>query len=195
MLRDCRPTLKAHAFRARGKTNRLTACNGTGLAAGLTSYRTAGLTGSAPAASDSTAGQAILTAHFPPATAAADQVLLRFDHPVAGDRSLLATVQSQLAGSPVFASISGPLGAGAETASQPDRRFVSSDGRTVQYFAVLRAGPVGSTAAVSAIPEARAAIDRVWEPRPTASPARTRHACAVTPAASVRFAPPGAGRA
>ena len=35
MLRDWRPTLKAHAFRARGKTNRLTACNATGVQDGF----------------------------------------------------------------------------------------------------------------------------------------------------------------
>src|SRR5262249_39774761 len=29
MLRECRPTLKADAFRPRGKVNRLTVCNGT----------------------------------------------------------------------------------------------------------------------------------------------------------------------
>ena len=34
VLGDCRPTLKAHTFRARSKANRLTACNGIGSGAG-----------------------------------------------------------------------------------------------------------------------------------------------------------------
>jgi len=118
-----------------------------GLTAGLTFYKTAGLGGSVPAGSDSALGQAVLTAHSPPADAGSDEVLIRFDHPLAGDRSLLETVQSQLSGAPVFASIS---------AAQ-----VSPDGRTLRYFAALRAGPAGSTAAASAIPAARSAVDGI----------------------------------
>jgi RND superfamily putative drug exporter len=37
-------------------------------------------------------------------------------------------------------------------------QFISPDGRTVQYYAVLRAGPVGSTAAANSIPQANAAL-------------------------------------
>jgi putative drug exporter of the RND superfamily len=37
-------------------------------------------------------------------------------------------------------------------------QFISPDGRTVQYYAVLSAGPVGSTAAAGAIPQARDAV-------------------------------------
>ena len=40
-------------------------------------------------------------------------------------------------------------------------QFISPDGRTVQYYAVLRAGPVGSAAAAGAIPQAQAALDAV----------------------------------
>lgn len=39
--------------------------------------------------------------------------------------------------------------------------FISSDGRTVRYYAALRAGPSGSTAAAGAIPGARASLAAV----------------------------------
>jgi RND superfamily putative drug exporter len=40
-------------------------------------------------------------------------------------------------------------------------QFISLDGRTVQYYAVLSAGAVGSTAAADQIPQARTALARV----------------------------------
>jgi RND superfamily putative drug exporter len=40
-------------------------------------------------------------------------------------------------------------------------QFISPDGRTVQYYAALRAGPGGSTAAADAIPQARDALAAV----------------------------------
>ena len=89
-----------------------------GLASGLTGYRTAGLSGSAPSNSDSAAGSAVLAAHFAAATSAADQVLLRFEQPVGRDRAKLDQVRSDLAALGVFKSVTGPL--------------VSPDGRTVE---------------------------------------------------------------
>jgi RND superfamily putative drug exporter len=44
---------------------------------------------------------------------------------------------------------------------QRTAQFISPDGRTVQYYAVLRAGAVGSSAASSAIPQAQAALASV----------------------------------
>ena len=116
------------------------------LAAGLIGYRTGGLTNSAPAGSDSAAGAAVLAARFPRANAGSDQLLLRFDSPVR-DTAVLTQVQAQLAAAPVFRSVTGPL--------------TSPDGRTVQYYSVLRAGPVGSTSAANAIPAARDALTAV----------------------------------
>jgi len=40
-------------------------------------------------------------------------------------------------------------------------RFISPDGRTVQYYATFTAGPPGSTGAIDAIPAARTALDHV----------------------------------
>ena len=116
------------------------------LAAGLIGYRTGGLTNSAPAGSDSAAGAAVLAARFPRANAGSDQLLLRFDSPVR-DTAVLTQVQAQLAAAPVFRSVTGPL--------------TSLDGRTVQYYSVLKAGPVGSTSAANAIPAARDALTAV----------------------------------
>jgi len=166
------------------------------LAAGLIGYRTAGLTGGAPAGSDSAAGAAALAAHFPKATVGADQLLLRFTSPVWDDPSVFTQAQTQLADGLAFQSITGPLGPGrgslsaaqlaglhttlgpaaalpqAQRASSPlppalyqayrqTAQFISPDGRTVQYYVVLRAGPVGSTAAADAIPQATAALAAV----------------------------------
>lgn len=40
-------------------------------------------------------------------------------------------------------------------------QFISPDGRTVQYYAVLQAGPVGSPAAAGSVPQARATLAAV----------------------------------
>jgi RND superfamily putative drug exporter len=164
------------------------------LTAGLAGYRTAGLARPAPPGSDSAAGQAALAAHFPKASVGADQLLLRYAVPVWDHPSVLTRAQAQLAASPAFASVTGPLGPGRGTlpaarlatlhqalgpatalspgtpasgrvppalyqAYRATAQFISPDGRTVQYYAALAAGPVGSPAAVAAIPQAQAALD------------------------------------
>lgn len=167
------------------------------LAAGLTGYRTGGLTSStAPTGTDSAAGAAVLAAHFPKATVGADQLLLRFRSPVWDAPVVLAQAQRQFAGAPVFRSITGPLGSGSGSLSaiqlaglhrtlgpaatlpqfptpgspvnptlyaayRATAQFISPDGRTVQFYAVPRAGPVGSTVAADAIPGASAALAAV----------------------------------
>ena len=141
------------------------------LAAGLAGYRTGGLTSTPPAGSDSAAGMAVLDAHFPAATVGSDELLLRYPKSVWDHPSTLTQAQEAVAGDPVFGSVTGPLGPGhgtvtaAELASRhttlgpaSTAQYISSDGRTVQYYAVLRAGPVGSTSAAGAIPHARSAL-------------------------------------
>jgi RND superfamily putative drug exporter len=162
------------------------------LAAGLIGYRTSGLSSTAPAGSDSAAGQAVLAAHFPKATVGSDEILLRFAAPIWDDPATLTRMQQQLAANPDFRSVTGPLGPGSGAvsatelarlrtvlgpaaalqgrpapASEPatlyraylaTAQFISPDGRTVQYYAVLSAGPVGSTTAAGAIPQARDAV-------------------------------------
>jgi putative drug exporter of the RND superfamily len=114
-----------------------------GLAAGLVGFRTAGVTNAAPAGTDSSAGAAVLAAHFS-TSAASDQLLLRFGSSVRDDAALLGRAQAQLAANPVFLSVGTPV--------------TSADARTVRFDAVLRAGPVGSTAAADAVPQASEAL-------------------------------------
>ncbi|HKA50945.1 MAG TPA: MMPL family transporter [Candidatus Dormibacteraeota bacterium] len=116
------------------------------LAAGLIGFRTTSeLSSPPPDGTDSAAGAAVLAAHFPPATPT-DQLLLQYGAPVT-NRAQLDAAQAQLASDPVFSTVSGPV--------------VSPDGRTVLYHAVLRAGPVGSTPAANAVPQATAALAAV----------------------------------
>jgi RND superfamily putative drug exporter len=117
------------------------------LAAGLVGFRTTSEASSPPpAGSDSAAGTAVLAAHFP-RPMASDQLLLRFGAPVSSDPAPLGAAHATLAADPAFQTVSGPV--------------VSLDRRTVQYRAVLRAGPVGSTAAANAVPQATAALAAV----------------------------------
>jgi RND superfamily putative drug exporter len=138
------------------------------LAVGLVGYRTGGLTSSPPAGSDSAAGMSVLDAHFPKATVGSDDLLLRYSTSVWDHPSTLTQAQDTLAADPVFASVSGPLGPGrgtvtaAELASRHNApQFISPDGHTVQFYGVLSAGPVASTSAAGAIPQARAALAAV----------------------------------
>jgi RND superfamily putative drug exporter len=54
-----------------------------------------------------------------------------------------------------------PVDPGRYAAYRGTAQFISPDGRTLQYLAVPRDGPIGSTAAAAAIPQARAALDAV----------------------------------
>ncbi len=116
------------------------------LAAGLIGFRTTSeLSSPPPDGTDSAAGAAVLAAHFPPVTQT-DQLLLQYGAPVT-NLAQLDVAQAQLASDPVFRTVSGPV--------------VSPDDRTILYHAVLRAGPVGSTPAAIAVPQATAALAAV----------------------------------
>ena len=139
------------------------------LGAGLAGYRTTGLSGNPPARSDSAAGAAVIAAHFPQASAGGDEAVFRLSAATWTDPGALARLHGQLASDPVFRSVTGPgvtapsagvTVPGARLARQPasTEQFVSADGRTVQFYVALRAGPPGSPAAVSAVPGARAAV-------------------------------------
>jgi RND superfamily putative drug exporter len=56
---------------------------------------------------------------------------------------------------------SNPAPSSLHRAYRQAAQFVSPNGLTVEYYAVLRAGPVGSTAAADGVPEARAALTAV----------------------------------
>jgi RND superfamily putative drug exporter len=132
------------------------------LGAGLAGYRTTGLNDNSPAGSDAAAGAAVIAAHFPPASAGGDEAVFRLSGTARTDRGALARLHDQLASDPVFRSVTGPgvTVNGARLIRQPvgTGQFVSPDGRTVQFYVALRAGPPGSPVAIGAVPAARAAV-------------------------------------
>ena len=82
-----------------------------GLAFAVTGYTAAGFGGnvSPPAGSDSAAGQALLTRHFPQAAANPTNLIFGFSNPVWQDPGPLATATSELRGSGLFTQVIGPL--------------------------------------------------------------------------------------
>lgn len=168
-----------------------------GLTAGMLGFTTGGVaTGSGTAGSDSAAGTAALTAHFPAPTANSENLLLRFDTPVWQHPASLTQAEQQLAASPGVRAVTGPLdatGAPIPAAQWADLHarlgppqalpatpppgsgvpaplyrsyrasagFVSPDGRTVQFDAIPAAGPVGSRAAIDAVPALRTTLTTV----------------------------------
>jgi RND superfamily putative drug exporter len=63
----------------------------------------------APAGSDSAAGNALLTGHFPAASGNPTSVLLRFGTPVWSDAGVVARAERRLAAVPSFSGLTGPL--------------------------------------------------------------------------------------
>jgi putative drug exporter of the RND superfamily len=82
-----------------------------GLAVAVSAYTAAGFGGNttAPAGSDSAAGAAILSAHFPDTSANPTNVIYRLRQPAWNDLPALAAAQSQLAASGLFTTVTGPL--------------------------------------------------------------------------------------
>jgi len=82
-----------------------------GLALAVFGYTAAGFGGSTapPAGSDSAAGQALLTKHFPQSAANPTTVIFRFGTPVWQNPAPLAAATSKLQGSPLFTQVIGPL--------------------------------------------------------------------------------------
>ena len=82
-----------------------------GLAFAVTGYTAAGFGGNVtpPAGSDSAAGQALLTKHFPQAAANPTSVIFRLSNPAWQDPGPLATATSKLRASGLFTQVIGPL--------------------------------------------------------------------------------------
>jgi RND superfamily putative drug exporter len=82
-----------------------------GLATAAIGYTPAGFggTSAAPHGSDSATGNALLAAHFPPASSNPTLLLLRFPAPVWRDPARVARAEQRLAASPQFTSLTGPL--------------------------------------------------------------------------------------
>jgi len=150
-----------------------------GLAVGILGYKTTGFGDqSAPGGSQSALGQQAIAAHFPAANNNPELLLLKFNQPVWDNLETVQKAQNQLAGSPVFKAVSGPFDAngftltpaelqqlharGADTpAVQAISQFISPDGKTVQFYALFKAGPSGSQAATNATPQVRAELQKV----------------------------------
>jgi RND superfamily putative drug exporter len=160
----------------------------SGLAAGLNGFTTGGFISGNPAtASDSAVGTAVLAAHYPAPTSNGETLLLRFANPVWQNPDALQSAQQKLAAAPGISALTGPLNPNGATISATDLadmraaigsatsppagvspsryqayraaiQFLSPDGRTARFDAVPTAGPVGSRAAIDAIPALRTAL-------------------------------------
>ncbi|HET9847741.1 MAG TPA: MMPL family transporter [Candidatus Dormibacteraeota bacterium] len=160
------------------------------LSAGIAAFAVGGVSAGSPAGSDSAAGDAAISAHFPSSNRNPEDLLLRFAKPIWDQPDKLAGAASRLSAAPIFQSLSGPLDPNGSTiavdqlvslhaqlgpaaglpqsppagvqvsptayqAYRSTAQFISVDGRTVQFYAVIAAGPSGSQSAIASIPEVR----------------------------------------
>jgi RND superfamily putative drug exporter len=148
-----------------------------GLSLGLAGYKSAGFgSTNPPSGSDSAAGQRIIQKHYPAANENPQLIIFHFNQPVWENAQPIAKAQSQLQSSSLFSSLGGPLNANGFSLT-PEQlqslhgsgsqlegalsQFISGDGKTVQFYGVLKAGPAGSTAAMREIPNAIPIIERI----------------------------------
>jgi len=149
------------------------------LSLGLIGYRSAGFGNqSAPKGSDSALGQQVIQQHFPAANNNPQLLIFRYRESVWNDPAILGLTQTYLTQTGQFKALSGPLDAngfkltplqlqqlhtsGTNPAiAQAISQFISPDGHTAQFYAVLKAGPTNSVAATNAIPVVRQALDKV----------------------------------
>jgi len=148
-----------------------------GLASGLLNYKAAGFgSAEAPAGSDSAAGQKVIARHFPAANNNPQLIIFKLQDSVWDNPQPAAKAQSELAASTEFKAVSGPFSANGfsltpqqlqqvhgsgSPAESALGQFISKDGKTVQYYAILKAGETGSPEALRAIPDVRARVDKI----------------------------------
>lgn len=148
-----------------------------GLGLGLLGYKSAGFGDvTAPSGSDSLAGQQVIERHFPAANNNPQLLIFRFKDSVWSNPQPIAQAQRELTASSAFKTVSGPLDANGfkltpeqlqqvhgsgSPAEKALSQFISKDGKTVQYYAILSAGPTGSAEAVNAIPSVRTEVQKV----------------------------------
>jgi RND superfamily putative drug exporter len=125
------------------------------LAVASAGYLAAGFGGAmtGPAGSDSAAGDALLTRHFPQTAANPTIVVLRLARPAWTEAAEMTAAERQLAADPVFTSVSGPLNA-------------NGTALTAAQYAVLYAayGPprVLQVSAAAQVPQARLAAYQAY---------------------------------
>jgi putative drug exporter of the RND superfamily len=119
------------------------------LAVASAGYLAAGFGGAvtAPAGSDSAAGNALLTEHFPQTAANPTIIVLRLRRPVWADAVLVAAAERQLAADAAFTAVAGPLDANGTALT------------AAQYAALYAAyGPPRALTAAPGAPIPRAAL-------------------------------------
>jgi RND superfamily putative drug exporter len=137
-----------------------------GLAFAASTYVAAGLGGpvTGPPGSDSTAGNALLAAHFPATAVNPTLIVLRLPNPAWSDAEGVFAAEQALDRDPQFTVVNGPFDPDGSTLSvrefQSARRtggspFLSADGRTVGFATQLAAGNATTTAAALAVPGVR----------------------------------------
>jgi RND superfamily putative drug exporter len=116
------------------------------LAIGVWSYQPGGFGGSisAPAGSDSAAGQALLAKHFPSSSANPTNLVYKLSQPVWDDPAPVAAATSQLAASSLFTGVTGPLNPAGVTLTE------------AQYQALHTA--LGNPAALPSVPPANSKV-------------------------------------
>jgi putative drug exporter of the RND superfamily len=150
-----------------------------GLSLGMLGYKSAGFGNqSAPKGSDSAAGQQVIANHFPAANNNPQLLIFHFRSSVWDNLVPVARAQTDLARSSTFKAVSGPFNANGFTLDPASlqllhrsgaqlpalaavNQFISPDGKTVQFYAVLKAGSTGSAAATNAIPAVRQTLGTV----------------------------------
>ncbi len=149
------------------------------LALGIVGYKAAGFGNqSAPKGSDSAAGQQVIDSHFSAANDNPQLLIFHFRSSIWNNLTPAVTAQAKLAQSGMFKVLSGPFNANGfsltaehlqqlhkdaagSPALQAVGQFISSDGRTVQFYGVLKVGPSGTAAATNAIPAVRHELQTV----------------------------------
>jgi RND superfamily putative drug exporter len=144
-----------------------------GLAVAAGTYVAAGFGGpvTAPAGSDSAAGDALLAAHFPATAVNPTLIVLRLRTPVWSAAAAVFAAEASLDRDPQFTAVSGPfdpdgdrLSVGSfEAMHRANTLFVSPDGLTVGFATQLSAGNATTTAAALEIPAVRADAARASE--------------------------------
>lgn len=150
-----------------------------GLSLGIIGYKTTGFNNqSAPAGSQAALGRQAISEHFSAANNDPQLLIFGFARPVWNDLSVIQRAQTELTGSGLFKTVNGPFNANgfritarqlqalhargsASPAATAVAQFISADGRTVQFYAIIKAGASGSPAAVAATPAVRAAVEKV----------------------------------
>jgi RND superfamily putative drug exporter len=149
------------------------------LSLGILGYKAGGFGNqSAPAGSDSDTGQKVLQRHFPASATGPQLVIFQFKDQVWNNLNTVQKAQEELVGSGKFKEVNGPFDANGfkvdpsmlkqlhdNDPGSPillaEKQFISSDGKTVQFLATLKAGASGSAAASAAIPSIRTSLNQI----------------------------------